>query len=361
MVNKARSTFFDIPTNTFGTVGNVTIVGLISRAARENAPNPRYLFMTSDLGEILLYDKDGSLIYGPLAAPVGHANPSEVSISSDRLALIRTGTNLCLLNSDGTVRWNYQGGATIANLIGAKIGTLHVCCFINTAVVGTSGVQWRSLVDGSITQAVYGVGGAAIVANYGAIACGQTGERAAIVYSRISNTARYEHHHITLGRLWSFDQAHGSTDADVEKIAVDKDCGYTIFCLKKFAEGVASTVSGFIAVYDSVGALLGSSAPAASITYIGICMSPDGRQAGAYADATLANFNLYRIIVVPYTNVTTVLPARIKGLDITDDDLYYVVGCENGNIYVYRVDGLQLGTTPYGAATTPIAVVRNYI
>jgi len=361
MVNKCRSTYFDIPLTTWGTVVDQTVSGLVKLAARENAPNPRYLSAITDIGELLLFDKDGSKLYGPVGPFTGHGSPDELSINVDALVLIRSGTNLALINADGTVRWNKQGATAITNLAAAKIGQNYVCCFINTGATATSGVQWRSLTDGAIIQDVYGVG-TSIITGYNSIAVGQTGERAAIHYAITSlGTGRFEHHHITSGRLWSVicHITSGGVNGP-SKIAVDKDCGYAIVALKGSDEG--NIGYGDCYAFDSTGLQLGMpwGGGLSSITYFGVCMSPDGKQAGGYADTTGPTYRLYRVIIVPYTVATTTLAAKGKGLDITDDDLYYMLGAENGTLYCFRVDGFAMGSTPYGGVSTPIAAVRNY-
>jgi hypothetical protein len=161
-----------------------------------------------------------------------------------------------------------------------------------------------------------------------------------------------EHHHVTSGRLWAVDVAVGY--GITIKIACDKDGGYTILACKDYSEGV--TGGGACYVYDSTGLLLGTVWTGSSgYTYIGVCMAPDGKQAGGYVDTAL-----YRVVVTPFSAPSTTLAAKGKGIDITDDDLYYVVGCENGSLYVFRVDGYAMGNTAYGGAATPIATVRNY-
>jgi hypothetical protein len=367
LVNKARSTYFDVPSLAWGTVTDETISGLIKLAARENAPNPRYLAAISDIGELILCDKDGSKIYGPVGPFTGHGSPDELSINTNREVLIRSGTNLALINADGTVRWNKQGASAIANLVSAKIGDSYLCTFIGTGAAATSGVQWRSLTDGSIVQDLYGIAQSPAAKGYywGPIAVSQTGDRAAIVYNRGSDGTvgqpYLEHHHRTSGRLWSVTPGNlsGTESPMAMKVAVDKDGGYTIMAAKTAVEGTANG-NNYCKVYDSTGALLGT--PWSNLTnqtYLGVCMAPDGRQAGAYADSG-TNYYLYRVVVVPYSSSTTTLAARGHGLDITDDDLYYTVGCEDGKLYIYRVDGYAMGNTTYGGASTPIATVRNY-
>lgn len=347
MVNKARTTFFDLPTYTFGTITDQTAIGLVSRAARENASNPRYLFLATDQGYYVLCDKDGTLIYGPLGPIANHATPSEVSVSSDRLACIRTGTNLCLLNADGSLRWNI----VVANLGAAKIGTLYVACFINTGAVATSGVQWRSLVDGAIVQNVYGVGAATILAGGScAIAAGQTGARTAI--GGPTNATEFaECHEVLGGRLWT--HTPGFALAINNKIYCDKDGAYVLFTFKGGIDGVSGGYYEY--VYDNLGAVLGFSNPG-NAAFHGGGISPNGRQAFAYYDA-----NISRLVIIPYTRTATAIPSRGRGMDVSDDETYCAVGCENGNIYIYRNDGLLMESRAYGGVNTPIALVRNYV
>lgn len=345
MVNKARSTSFDIPTLGFATVTNQTTVGLVTRAARENAPNPRYLFLATDQGEYLLCDRDGSVVYGLLGPIAGHAVPSEVSVSSDGLACMRTGTQLCVLNADGSVRWNIAVGSLVA----AKIGTQYVACCINTAAIATSGIQWRSLVDGAIVQNVYGVGAATIAAGSCAIAASQTGARATMAAP--TNTTQFaEQQEIVTGRMWSYTPGYLLTVNN--KIYCDKDGLNVLWTFKAGADGVLGGYYEY--VFDSLGAVLGFLNPG-NASYHGGCISPDGSQAGAYYDS-----NISRLVIRPYTRVVTAIPAGGRGMDISDDKLYYVIGCANSNIYVYRIDGRQMGIQAYGSADTPIAVVRNY-
>jgi len=370
MVNKCRSTYFDIPLTTWGTVVDQTVSGLVKLAARENAPNPRYLSAITDIGELLLFDKDGSKLYGPVGPFTGHGSPDELSINVDALVLIRSGTNLALINADGTVRWNFQGASAIANLRAAKIGQNYICALLTVHNdAASSGVQWRSLTDGSIVQAVYGTAQPPDVTQYGPyapnIAVSQTGDRAAIGYSKYLfgtiGPTYLEHHHRTSGRLWStMFISGGSLSLARWKIAVDKDGGYTIAAVRDGVEGVAFPYS-YCAVYDSTGLLIGEpfKLGGSANTYLGVCMAPDGKQAGAYWDSG-ASYYLGRTIIVPYTHATTALAAKGKGIDITDDDLYYMVGCENGTLYCFRVDGFAMGNTPYGGVSTPIAAVRNY-
>ena len=359
-MNKARSDYFDVPLLTWGTVTDETISGLIKLAARENAPNPRYLAAISDIGELILCDKDGSKIYGPVGPFTGHGSPDELSVNTSGLVLIRSGTSLALINADGTVRWNKTGVDAITNLKAAKIGSNYVCTVIGTGAKATSGVQWRSLTDGSIVQDVYGLANdPSTYYAWGAIAVSQTGDRAAIVYNTGSSGgycySYLEHHHRTSGRLWSLAlMTQSITTVILSKVAVDKDGGYTIVASKYGAEGTSSGTC-FCMVYDSTGLLLGTPWSNATLSYFGVCMAPDGKQAGTYRDTTLD-----RIVLVPYSSSTTTLAAKGKGIDITDDDLYYTVGCEDGKLYIYRVDGYAMGNTPYGGASTPIATVRNY-
>jgi hypothetical protein len=360
LVNKARSTYFDVPSLAWGTVTDQTISGLIKLAARENAPNPRYLAAISDIGELILCDKDGSKIYGPVGPFTGHGSPNELSINTSREVLIRSGTSLALINADGTVRWNKTGVDAITNLRAAKIGDSYVACFISTGTAATSGVQWRSLTDGSVVRDVYGTaanptGPSGDTFVYYGIAVSQTGARAAIVYSLYGYTdARLEHHHITSGRLWSITNlCHTQYNVNFIAVAVDKDGGYTIVVIRDNVLGTSGNAT--CKVFDSTGNQLGQVYGASGVTYNGVCMAPDGKGAGAYSDTTL-----YRVVVVPYSAPSTGLAAKGKGIDITDDDLYYVVGCENGSLYVYRVDGYAMGNTAYGGAATPIATVRNY-
>lgn len=366
MTNKSRTTQFDIPNLAFAGVSDDTTVGFNKLAARENAPNPRYLAVITDQGELSLYDKDGSKIYGPVGAFAGHGSPDELSVNINKLVLIRSGTSLALINADGTLRWNLTGASAIANLEAAKVGSLYVCTLITVnGNAAASGVQWRSLVDGSVVQNLYGTAQNPnkTYPPIGGIAVGTTGERAAIVYIRMTGGVQYpqlEHHQIVAGRLWSvnlggYTSAIQPASGYVIKIAVDKDCGYTIATCKWYSEGTADPTN-VCAVHDNTGALLGTpwSALAAQV-YAGVCMTPDGRLAGGYSNVTM-----YRVIVVPYTSTTTALAGRGHGIDASDDDLFYVIACEDGKIYVWRVDGAPLGNMAYGGVASPIAVVRNW-
>lgn len=367
MVNKDRTTYFDIPNLSFAAVSDITTTGLAKLAARENKPNPTYLAKITDTGELSVYYRDGSQLYGIVGPFAGHGSPDELSINENRLVCIRSGTSLALINSDGSLRWNFTGGTAIANLVGAKVGTSYVCCFINTTVALTSGVQWRSLVDGSIVQAVYGTALAPSAATPAAIAVGQTGARAAIIYRSPTGVGFYrtEEHDIIAGRIWSQDFNTGAAvGLAVVKIACDKDAAYVICGAKRNAEGSdANATSGFT-IYDNTGVLIWNTAVTQCI-YFALCMSPSGRQAGLTFEGggpPPTTHNFYSIRVVPYTVLTLTLPALavMREVDVSDDDNFFVIASMNGNIYVIRTDGVVLGAQAYGGTVTPIAVVRNY-
>ena len=317
------------------TLYSYSFTGSIIFCRRSKGGEPKWTMFVTDAGEVRVYDYLG--IHQPAHDIALGYTPDDAWINNldTPLIAIKNGTTIRVFEEGSEL---FNTGA-IANLryINISNNYLH-------DTVGALGVEWRSLVDGSVitTEAL-----SMTTTNIWEVQPTEAGETIYTGYrdSSGSQLGRLVKVNRTLGVQWAKWYQTGGT---VNYIRCAGDGSVVV---ARLHGGGWSTAR----VYNSAGAQLNNYQPSASFT-IALAAQPDG----AYCAWAKIGTTMARIIKDDGSEVNLVLAANIvSNKDACDIVLggYISFACINGNIYIYDSDGNLKATIDYGLAATPIAAV----
>jgi len=328
-----------------GPVESLTLTGTVKFCKRPPAPNPKWLVIATDAGEIRVFNNAG-VLQPALSVDLGW-NPDMVSINNadePRVLVMRLSTLGIYCYKNGAQEWSVAG---ITNMNMALISDGYVHVLLNTGVAGTVGPTWRSLTDGSLVQGAYG----ASYTGASDLAVTQAGEVVwwvnfqAAAYCRIYKTSRTGGN---AGYYHLFGSATGTSSGFRVKCSAD---GGLIIATGYHSFAPAGYEVALIRGADIAGLyeVTGQGEPALSV-------NPAGARA-AYVIASTLN-KLTSLGVQSSVALGASRAASIESSDITDDP-FFIVALSNGNMEIYDDSLVKKATIAYTLADTPIIVCRR--
>lgn len=348
-------TFLYNPTDdSLNFVANYALTGNIIIATRPNAQNPAYMLFVSDTGELRVYNKDGSTKW---TTDSGVANINSAHINNNAEVVIQTGSTVKMYSSTGSLVWTQ----TVTSAHWAQIGTSHVAVSINTGVAGTSGISWRSLVDGSQTQAVHGVASTPNNSWTSPCSCNEAGDIVYLIYVRSTG--------IIVG-VERFTKTGGRTNATTYTPDGAGSSGPNTIHIHCNYDGSVVAVSSNLPnsnvnnincrVFDGSLTTLGSVTGALGIVTFYCRVNPVGSRVALW----LAGGTTVRFITVSPFSVLSVTASANMGAnrysgDVSDEAVF-VLGTQDGAVRFYE-DSTTVTQTKSGSgvANQMVCIIRN--
>jgi hypothetical protein len=333
---KSRGRIDEVDVSTWGS----TIVAApgfedtaIERIRRSQGAEPKWILFQTSEGEVRVYDLVGAH-YPQFDLSLGY-DPDDIYINNLDIPHIAV--------QSGTTIHVYRNGSELFNT-----GAITNLRYINLSneylhdTVAALGVEWRSLVDGSVTTTV------SITMKDSNIWGPQVSEDGETVYIGYRDTSGSLLGWLTnvsrlLGVVW---RVRYQTGGSVSQIRCSGDASLVVARLS--GGGWANAV-----VYDILGTLVNSYAPGANFS-LALDASPTASHAAWARIGTTAG----RIIDRRGSYVDITLPSTmISNLDSVAclPGGYTAFACTNGSIYIYDIDGNLKDTITGADIATPMA------
>ena len=337
-----------------GYVASLTFAGAVKFCVRPPAANPKWVLIASDAGEIRVFNQSG--VHQPDYDIDLGWNPDQVSLNNEtppKILIYRAGTTGIYLYESGVESWNVTG---ISNLIEALVSDGWVHTLINNGgVKAANGVEWRSLVDGAVDQAVRGISGGTTLWYSRALAVTEAGELVFWMLREVGDPGGWRVYVVKEDRTAGVDykklinQPANITTRDKSRCSASGNLAIVDFYK-------ANGATTYLFLLRGSDGFVEYSTSEAAIDAFRLAVNPAGTRAGYLFEDDLHKLTSVgaHTTVVMGANIAT----NLSCFDISDDPSFVCV-LNNGDMEIYDDSLVLKATIDYELADSPVAVVRN--